>query len=69
MSKTKRRSKKKSGTKKNKERKYYPNSLIGKGSYKSVYDLISETNKQNKRRFFNNGRTGSNECKYKREKT
>ena len=45
MSKTKRRSKKKSGTKKNKERKYYPNSLIGKGSYKSVYDLISETNK------------------------
>ncbi len=45
MLKTKRRSDKKSGTKKNKERKYYPNSLIGKGSYKSVYDLISERNK------------------------
>ena len=46
MNKTKKIYKKiKGGTKKNKERKYYPNSLIGKGSYKSVYDLISETNK------------------------
>jgi len=45
MLKTKRRYNKKGGTKKNKKRKYYPNERIGKGNYKSVYDLISETNK------------------------
>ena len=46
MNKTKKIYKKiKGGTKKNKERKYYPNRLIGMGGYKSVYDLIPETEK------------------------
>ena len=37
-------------TRKNIEQKYYPNKLIGKGSYKNVYDLQKESEDHTKQK-------------------